>query len=806
MEKARQPEDRIPPPRIKGGASAQLLRIVNFQLTVGSMNCHRYLSYTLMMCVKEGTIPTSPLKKGINTTNGIPKDVMCLSLSCWSYRQTLRRNYRTKGSSSSRQSQPILKKNGGNLTLNSTSANAKDAFGVKSRNKGEDGELVVPNNSSNPNHATKLDAHLGRGSGKLYKPKLDASCIGANQSKLPKLNKEASVADLIKKWKQVDIKSRPGLTVPRKFVKIVNICNTNKHCIVDNIYSLLYHRECYDLAYGQIKSNPGNMTPGPDGTTLDGWSMDKIDKIISKMKNESFKFTPARIVEIPKQDGSKRQLAIAPPKDKIVQRILAWILEAIYEPTFLKNNFGFRPNLGCHDAIKFIDLKYQGARWLIEGDISKCFDEIDHNILILILRRRIKDEKFLRLIRKALKAGYLDTWSFPKDSITGTPQGSILSPILCNIFMHQFDEFIVNHLQPKYTRGKTRRQPLEYKNTMSNSRYYSKKYDKSNNPRHLKLSQKYRKQAQKMPSVDSADPHFRRFTYCRYADDWLIGFAGPHTEALDIRESCKTFLESIKLRLNMEKTLVTKASTGCIFLGMKIHIPVKQQRFRTKGSRLVQRAVLGVRINAPIKLIFKKLSQAGYCTPSGNKSQPRMALYVCEKDEMTEAYNKVLRGYLNYYSPCDNYPKLAGTLFYTLRSSLCKILAAKYKLRTVRATLLKYGKYLQKSGKVSLLNFKDQKIRFPLYKTNGTSEPRLRTLFQKASYTIRGEALECVRCGSTYKVHMHHVRMIKDLIKHTDPISRAMIARKRKQIPLCQRCHVLQHVQLNRIRKGAQKE
>lgn len=738
MEKAKLPEGHIP---LQGGLNcvpAQLLRIVSFQWTVGSMNCLGCLCLWLMMCLRQGTTPTSPLKKGINTTNGIPKDVMYLSLGSaiankvkkWRPRKTLRRNYRTKGSSLHKRSQLTSKPAGG--------------FPPPE----EDGEPIVPIN-------------LERGSGKSNKPTLDASCTGANRSQLQKPNEETAVFDLIKRWKQVDTKSKSGLTVPRKFVKIVNICNTNKNCIVDNIYSLLYQRECYDLAYGYIKSNPGNMTPGSDGTTLDGWSIDKIDHIISQMKNESFKFTPSRIVEIPKQDGSKRQLAIAPPKDKIVQRILAWILEAIYEPTFLVNSFGFRPNLGCHDAIKFIDLKYQGARWFIEGDISKCFDEIDHNILILLLRRRIKDEKFIRLIRKTLTAGVIDTWLVPKDSITGTPQGSILSPILCNIFMHQFDEYVANQMQPKYTRGKSRRQPPEYKTLMSRSHYFSQKYKQRKNPKDLKQAKKLRKEAQNMPSVDLADPDFRRLTYCRYADDWLIGFSGPYSEALEIRESCKSFLESIKLRLNMEKTLVTKASTGCIFLGMKIHVPIKQQRFRTsrlrtvpfgskgKGSRLVQRAVLGVRINAPIKLIFKKLSQAGYCTPSGNKSLPRMALYACEKDEMTQVYNKVIRGYLNYYSPCDNYPRLAGVLFYTLRSSLCKILASKYKLRTVRATLRKYGKYLHRSGKVSLLNFKDQRIRFPLYKLSGTSEPRLRTLFQKASYTIRGQALECVQCGST---------------------------------------------------------
>lgn len=375
--------------------------------------------------------------------------------------------------------------------------------------------------------------------------------------------------------------------------------------------------------------------------------------------------------------------------------------------------------------------------------------------------------------------------------------------------MSEFDDFVTQKLQPNFPRGKAMKQPAKYRNLVRNSSYYYKKYVQTGKTEYLQKAKDYRKQFQSMPSVVIDDESYRRLQYVRYADDWLIGFAGPYKEAVKIRDLCQEFLSSIKLRLNLEKTLITKASTGCIFLGIHVKVAVNQKRFKRNALNKKQRASLGVRLNVPMKHLISKLAKAGYCSPLGDKALLRMALYVASKDEMVKIYNSVLRGFLNYYSPCDNYQKVACFLFYILRSSLAKILAAKMKLRTVRAVLFKYGKYLQKDKKVRLIDWQDKSMKFPRFKGNGNSEPRILALFflkrRKASLTIRSDLLSCVNCDSTMNVEMYHVRALKYLNSDQGLIARAMAARNRKQIPLCRYCHNMKHKQLNSIRKNAEK-
>lgn len=183
------------------------------------------------------------------------------------------------------------------------------------------------------------------------------------------------------------------------------------------------------------------MTPGITPTTLDGFSIEVIEEIIEKLKDESFSFSPGRRVMIPKASGGQRPLTVAPPRDKIVQEVMRMILEAIFESSFSPNSHGFRPGKGCHSALRQIFTTFGVASWYIEGDISQCFPSIDHEILIKILLRRIKDERFINLIRKSLKAGYFEFGEY-KHSLIGTPQGSIISPILSNIYLNEFDKFI----------------------------------------------------------------------------------------------------------------------------------------------------------------------------------------------------------------------------------------------------------------------------------------------------------------------------------------------------------------------------
>nr|YP_010338686.1 putative reverse transcriptase/maturase [Glaucosphaera vacuolata]UNJ18636.1 putative reverse transcriptase/maturase [Glaucosphaera vacuolata] len=718
-----------------------------------------------MICSKEGAGFTSPLNNGLNT-NGIPKEITTSVLYFG-----LRRNNRTQGSTNPKES--------------------------------HSGELphLVDGGFILPDQRPVSGAGSGRDLGNASKTESDESVLDSLPDDLFYNPSEDFVSTTIERWKNIERKSK-GIAVPRRFTKLVAFCNRNKECTVNDIYSILYSQDIYDLAYREIKLNTPNMTLDSDGTTLDRWNAELVNKIIDSLKNESFQFTPARVIEIPKQVRSIGKLKVTPFKDKIVQRILAWILEAIYDPTFAKESFGFRSNMGCHDALRHIKLKYNSTRWFIEGDILKCFDEIDHNILIGILRRRIKDEKFVRLIAKALKAGYLNQWKVPQNCLIGTPQGSIVSPILCNIFMHEFDQFMLKEVAPRFQRGKSGKQTVLYKKLVARSTYFSNQYKKTKNPSDLQEAIEAQKQLQSMPSVQSNDPNFRRFQYCRYADDWLVGFAGPYKEALEIRDLAKDFLSSIKLRLNMEKTLITNAAVGCIFLGVHIHIPQNQQRYPTQAFKLKQLTTLGVRLNAPLLGVFNKLSQAGYCSPNGFKALPRFALYACEKDKLVKHYNSVLLGILNYYSTCDNYRRLSNSIYHTLRSSCCKLIAARYKLKTVRAVLIKYGKNLQNFSKTPLLNPKDNSLNSSPFKLNGDSEPRLINLFRNASYTSTLRNKECVTGNSTYNVHMHHVRMIKD-VKEENLIARAMQARRGKQIPLCSPRHNKKHKQLNSIRRSA---
>lgn len=183
------------------------------------------------------------------------------------------------------------------------------------------------------------------------------------------------------------------------------------------------------------------MTKGIDNLTLDGMSLMVIIKIIDQLKDESFQFNPGRRIQIPKASWGKRPLTFGSTRDKLVQEVMRMVLEAIYEPTFSVNFHGFRPNRSCNSDLRQVFTKFKACYWVIEGDISKCFDSIDHKILMSLIDSKIEYRRFTRLISKALKVGYLD-FKVYRDSINRVPHGSIISPIFANIFLNQLDLFI----------------------------------------------------------------------------------------------------------------------------------------------------------------------------------------------------------------------------------------------------------------------------------------------------------------------------------------------------------------------------
>ena len=222
----------------------------------------------------------------------------------------------------------------------------------------------------------------------------------------------------------------------------------------ERLYRILFNEEMYHVAYQRIYAKEGNMTPGSDNQTIDGMSLTRIAKLIESLKDESYHPQPSKRVYIPKKNGKMRPLGVPAFDDKLVQEVVRMILEAIYEGSFEHTSHGFRPNRSCHTALAQIQESFTGTKWFVEGDIKGFFDNINHEVLMNILAERIADERFLRLIRKFAKAGYIEDWTFHK-TYSGTPQGGIISPILANIYLDKLDKFMKTLIE-NFDKGKRR--------------------------------------------------------------------------------------------------------------------------------------------------------------------------------------------------------------------------------------------------------------------------------------------------------------------------------------------------------------
>ena len=264
------------------------------------------------------------------------------------------------------------------------------------------------------------------------------------------------------------------------------------------LYRQMYNKSLYLLAYGNIYSNQGAMTPGASEETADGMSGGKIDEIIAQMRCERYRFSPARRVYIPKKDGKLRPLGLPSWPDNLVGEVVRLLLEAIYEPSFSDRSHGFRKGRGCHTALREVQSTWTGTTWFIEGDISDCFGSFSHEILLGILAEKIHDQRFLRMIRHMLEAGYLEDWQY-HDTLSGTPQGGVVSPILSNVYLHKLDEFVERELIPQYTRGADRRKNPDYMTGKI-------RLKKARRHRQWAEARNLKKQLRAIPCGDPADP------------------------------------------------------------------------------------------------------------------------------------------------------------------------------------------------------------------------------------------------------------------------------------------------------------
>src|SRR6516225_4632014 len=418
------------------------------------------------------------------------------------------------------------------------------------------------------------------------------------------------------------------------------------------------------MAYGNIYSNAGAMTPGTSEETADGMSEEKIEQITGLMRRERYRFSPARRVYIPKKNGKLRPLGMPSWSDKLVGEVVRLLLEAYYEPQFSDNSHGFRRERGCHTALRKIDDTWTGTTWFIEGDISDCFGSLDHEILLGILAEEIHDQRFLRLIRNMLKAGYLEDWEY-HETLSGCPQGGVVSPILSNIYLHKLDEFVGRELIPQYTRGACRKTNPEYKRI-------SRQLESARQCGDRAAARDLRKQLRALPTVDPMDPGYRRLKYIRYADDHILGFIGPKAEAEQIKASLAAFLrETLALELNQSKTLITHARTRAArFLGYEITV----QHGNTKLTGGIRSANGRIALRVPRDVITAK------CAPYRRRGKPwhRPQFQNLPDYDIVRIYGAEYRGIVNYYRLAQDVWRLSA-LHWNAETSMLKTLAAKHR-------------------------------------------------------------------------------------------------------------------------------
>ena len=595
---------------------------------------------------------------------------------------------------------------------------------------------------------------------------------------------------------------------PERVLNSLNEHSKDSSYKFERLYRILFNEELFYVAYQKIASNGGSTTKGSDGRSIDEMSLARIETLIASLKDESYQPHPSRRVHIPKKNGKTRPLGIPAFEDKLVQEVVRMILEAIYEGHFETTSHGFRPKRSCHTALLHIQKTFSGAKWFIEGDIKGFFDNIDHDVLVGILRERISDDRFIRLIRKFLKAGYVEDWTF-HNTYSGMPQGGIVSPILANIYLDKLDKYVKEYIR-HFDMG-TKRRPGKESNDLANERKRTvrklKKIKDGTEKAALVARLKAIEQERAaFPSGDEMDGSYRRLKYIRYADDFILGVIGSKEDALRIKEDIKSFLsESLALELSEEKTLITHTGKSAKFLGYEITVTRNNHQRRDVQGRLRRTYGKRVRLNVSMATLRDKLLEYGAMEiklRNGKeiwKPKCRSGLIFNDDLEILDRYNRETVGFCNYYLIANNCVVLHN-FRYIMEYSMYKTFAGKYR-STVRKINKKYRlnklftvKYEQKGVIKSRTFYKTSfKRRTTAFNGSCDIEPYSIADVSRTNLMDRLKAEKCELCGATGKLIMHHVRNLKDL-KGKESWKRLMSARKRKTIALCPSCHRLRHL------------
>ena len=675
------------------------------------------------------------------------------------------------------------------------------------------------------------------------------------------MEKKTTLKQHRKNKRQLEEDSKPLKILKNLFQKNKKDIDTTN----DNLIKLVAHEDLLFAAYEKLRRNKGSTTPGTIAETADGLTESKIEDLSIAIKIGEFKWTSVRKKMIPKPGKKeKRPLGIPNFRDRIVQECIRLVLESIYEPIFQikEHNHGFRPKRSTETAMIRLQRQSKEMYWAIEGDIKSAYPTVNHALLLKILSRKIKDKKFLNLIKTGLEHNIVFEGTITKN-LLGTPQGGIVSPILFNIYMHEFDCFIdeylqnrqnsVNVIEKRTKTGKLTRTTRRLKGRVEKGlkkisefqkkkRLDSKDLEKINQLRktiRISKTQMLSERSMRMNSI------IIRFSYTRYADDWIILTNGRKELVIEMKKDIQTWLRThLKFELDEKKTKITNLETDkALFLGFSIFRLKKRiiRKSNSKGLSFRQRSTVPLTIGIDHERVRSRLI-AGKIMNEQLKPRSNPLYIQMHPVDMVTKYKQRVEGLFNYYYRIITFPNELNLYYYTYKFSCLKTLGRRLK-KSIKKITMERGKELEFRTSITEKTLKGEKTttkvsRFPTYKQITTQSKiiaerkntqmynRMKKLKESGinepievsdiidyewstddpfsmsniAINLRTQYLvktHCSICGaeptSSNPIEMHHLKHIRK--GKVTGFSQVMKSLNRKTIPTCRKCH-------NKIHKG----
>ena len=582
---------------------------------------------------------------------------------------------------------------------------------------------------------------------------------------------------------------------------------------INGLFRLMENPSIWEIAYADIYSNKGAMTKGVGNITLDGFSDERAVNIINLLKDGRYKFKPSKRVYIPKANGKLRPLGIPSGDDKLVQEVTRSILEEIYEPVFSESSHGFRPKRSCHTALRYLQKYWTGVKWIIDMDIKGFFDNIDHDIMIKLLEKRIDDKRFIKLIRAMLKAGYIDDWKYHA-TYSGTPQGGIISPILANIYLHELDVFM-NDLTQKFNKGKRRdrnKEYLRYQYLVRKQRKAITRAQQDGNTEKIEELEaqlrEYCEIRQKIPSSDFHDSGYKRLTYIRYADDYLIGVIGTKEDCRQIIETVRNFVQNqLCLQVSEEKSGLRHSTEETRFLGYDIttYPSGKEVKMKINGTYITKRLGAGqIQLKVPMDKMMQFCKKNEYGNYDSLEATARPRLFNLMDTQILTIYNSEMRGFAYYYVLAQGAIRAMNKLYAIWFRSLTRTLAQKHRRskREIRKRLkIEPGEYAisewyngkYRTTRVFRLKDLNEYRHTALHRLDTVpNTDKYRATYSDILNRMRAQRCElCGRKGGYFEVH--HAGSMNNIADSEESWKKLMLKRNRKTLVLCVYCHQQLH-------------